>query len=446
MSEGYARCIHKKEHAHAVDDLFVSPTNSCPNASVVGYAHCMYHLTDKEKAALSSLQGGSGGGYASKSFAEIKKDRKDYRRADREALAELDEEDGLAISQKLPEGISLVDLLNRPVEPIPYRINGVLPKDGRIVLAAPMKSGKTTMMGNLLRSLADGDPFLDTFETTPVTGRIILFDFEMPETLIQEWLRDQQIRNIDRIHIFPMRGRGELFNILSPTVREEWAKRIKDLDGEIIIGDPIKPVLDSLGLSEHVEAGKLLTAFDALLKEAGAHEAMWTHHMGHNGERSRGDSTLRGWPDAEWKLVTERDDKSGERIPDTPVYFWAFGRDVDVRESELKFDAENRRLSLMLDPLSGQTRSRKGAKENKVLEWNETIVDYIGDNPGARAKDLIDAKIYAPRDATNLRALVDAGRIHFVKQGTSKLYFPGPAPATDEPADGEPDATAASKD
>lgn len=372
-----------------------------------------------------------GGSSAPKSYDEIKAYERDRERARREVKRELDEEDALNTREPLPVGISLADLLSRPAEEIPYRIQGVLPKDGRAILAAPMKAGKTTFIGNLLRSLADGDPFLDRFDVKPVTGRIVLFDFEMPEVLIQEWLRAQNIRNIGAIHIHSMRGRGDLFNILSPTIRAEWARMIRDLDGEIIIGDPIKPVLDSLGLSEHVEAGKLLTAFDALLKESEASEAVWTHHMGHNGERSRGDSTLRGWPDVEWKLVTERDQKTGERIPNTPVYFWAFGRDVDVPEAELKYDRETRRLTLA-DPLNPESRSRKNSAERKSEDRKETILAYIEDNPGSITQNLTDAKVYQPRDASLLRALVKEGLVHFVREGRAKFYYPGPAPESDD--------------
>ena len=59
-------------------------------------------------------------------------------------------------------------------------------------------------------------------------------------------------------------------------------------------------------------------------------------HMGH-GERSRGDSRLQDWPDAIWRLVRESEE------PDSPRFFSAFGRDVNVAEGRINFD--NRRLT-----------------------------------------------------------------------------------------------------
>ena len=52
-------------------------------------------------------------------------------------------------------------------------------------------------------------------------------------------------------------------------------------------------MLDALGLDEHRDAGRFLTAFDALLVEAGIRDAFVVTHMGHTNERARGDSRLR---------------------------------------------------------------------------------------------------------------------------------------------------------
>ena len=62
-------------------------------------------------------------------------------------------------------------------------------------------------------------------------------------------------------------------------------------------------------------------------------------HMGHLNERARGDSRLQDWPDAIWRLVRETDE------PDSARYFKAYGRDVDIPEGRLSFDAATRRLT-----------------------------------------------------------------------------------------------------
>jgi hypothetical protein len=69
-------------------------------------------------------------------------------------------------------------------------------------------------------------------------------------------------------------------------------------------------------------------------------DALVVHHMGHSGERSRGDSRIRDWPDVEWRLVREDEE------PHSPRYVSAYGRDVDQPESLLHFNSDTRHLSI----------------------------------------------------------------------------------------------------
>jgi hypothetical protein len=68
---------------------------------------------------------------------------------------------------------------------------------------------------------------------------------------------------------------------------------------------------------------------------------MLVHHMGHAGERSRGDSRIIDWPDATWKLVRENPE-----LENSPRYFSAYGRDVFRAESLLEYNPQARRLTL----------------------------------------------------------------------------------------------------
>src|SRR6185295_16578040 len=107
-----------------------------------------------------------------------------------------------------------------------------------------------------------------------------------------------------------------------------------------IVVDCLRPILDALGLDEHSDSGRFLVALDALLFEANISECLLVHHMGHVGERSRGDSRLRDWPDVEWRLVRQDSDPASAR------FLTAYGRDVDVPENQLHFDAATRHLTV----------------------------------------------------------------------------------------------------
>lgn len=259
-------------------------------------------------------------------------------RAKREARRLLDAEEHGAVD--LPEILTLRDRLARPSQPVEYRIHGWQPQNTRAILAAQFKAGKTTLTGNLARCLVDGDPFLGRDRVTPIAGTVAILDFEMSQRQLDTWLRDQAIRHDDRVIPIPMRGHAAAFNILEPATRARWAHVLRRLDVAYVVIDCLRPILDALGLDEHREAGRFLVALDALLLDAAIPDALVVHHMGHTGERSRGDSRLRDWPDVEWRLVRQDDD------PASPRFITAYGRDVDIPESQVEFDAPTRRLAI----------------------------------------------------------------------------------------------------
>lgn len=225
-----------------------------------------------------------------------------------------------------------------------HRIEGLWPAGGRVLLAAAFKAGKSTAVGNTVRSLVDGDLFLGAFPTVPVSRKVVMLDNELDERNLRRWLRDQGIRNVEKVVVVPMRGKVGTFDLLDPAVRSQWAAQLRAVGAEVVIFDCLRPVLDALGLSEDKDAGRFLVQFDALLAEAGAEEALVVHHTGHDGERSRGDSRLRDWPDAEWRITRLRDG-DGPIDPAAPRFFAAYGRDVELDEGRLDYDSTTRRLT-----------------------------------------------------------------------------------------------------
>lgn len=273
---------------------------------------------------------------------------------------------GALPAHRLDEFLDIVD------EEATYRIEGLWPTGGRVVLAAARKAGKTTVLGNLIRSLVDGDTFLGRYGTRQTTGRVVLIDDELDERMLRRWLREQGIAHTDRVVVVPLRGRVADLDLLDTACRTRWAALLREHNAEVLILDCLRPVLDSLGLSEDKDAGRFLVALDALLAEAGISEAVVSHHMGHNGERSRGDSRLRDWPDAEWRVVREQTDDEHEDDASARRYLTATGRDVAVSEALLSYDPASRRLTV-----GGGTR-----RQEKLRPVVEDVVELLGEAPG----------------------------------------------------------------
>lgn len=275
-----------------------------------------------------------------------------------------------------PAFVDLGDFLSVEDDEATHRIDGLWPSGGRVLLAAAFKAGKSTAVGNVVRSLVDGDLFLSTFPTAPVTRKVVMLDNELDERNLRRWLRDQGIRNVDKVVVVPMRGKVGTFDLLDPHIRAQWAAQLREHDAEIVIFDCLRPVLDALGLSEDKDAGRFLVQFDALLAEAGAEEALVVHHTGHDGERSRGDSRLRDWPDAEWRITRLRDG-DGPIDPAAPRFFAAYGRDVDVEEGRLEYDQASRHLTYA----EGSRKDAQGDRDFEMIA--PRIVELVGKTPPA---------------------------------------------------------------
>lgn len=326
-------------------------------------------------------------------------------RVRREARRRLDAE--ARANTEPPEILTLRDRLARPKVPTRWRIEGWQPAGSRVVLAAQYKSGKTTLVGNLIRCLVDGRAFLNRSEVAQIEGAVVLLDFEMGGDQLDEWLRDQGITNDHQIVVIPMRGSASSFDIIDEQVLKRWADTLKSHQAAYVVLDCLRPVLDALGLDEHKDAGRFLVAFDELLKAAGVDDAIVVHHMGHNSERSRGDSRIRDWPDVEWRLVREDEE------PHSPRYVSAYGRDVDQPESLLHFNSGTRHLSI-----AGGNRNQ--AKAQAALA--DVIKTLEESEPEELSSNAIEMALYASDHSR--KAIRDALQLG-VRLGSIKVE-PGP--------------------
>lgn len=338
---------------------------------------------------------------------------------DREARKRLAANDIAEI--ELPPVTSLADLLDTDDDPVRFRIEGVWPSGGaKVLCAAPAGGGKTTLSGNLVRSLADGEAFLGAFEVTQRASRIVIIDNEMTQGMLKRWLRRQGVTNTSAVvDVVNLRGQAGLFDLGNDRLRDMWARRLADLGCDFVVFDCLKPVLEAMGLDENREMGKLLYPLTEMLTTAGVDDVLVHHHMGHANERARGDSTLLGWSDANWKIV--RDDDH----PLQPRYFSTDKvRDADepVREGLLSFDKATGRLTYV-----GGNRATTHQSEN-VEKRLTAVLDVLADNATEGRDEMnvtaIKAAVGGKKETTDeaLALAEKRGLVTRRHQGRAKLY------------------------
>ncbi|BBX38923.1 AAA family ATPase [Mycobacterium simiae] len=319
--------------------------------------------------------------------------------------------------------IVLTDFLAVPDDDATYRVDRLLPTGSRVILSAQYKAGKTSLIHNLVRALADGSLFLNEFQAK--TAKVAVIDTEMDERQMRRWLRSLGIGNTGNVCVKTLRGNVSAFNILDSDVFAQWAQWLRGYD--VVILDCLRPVLDALGLSEDHDAGQFLIAFDELLRLCGASEAVIADHMGHNGERTRGDSRKLDWPDATWRIIknadaTDPDDPSVDR------YFSAYGRDVEVAEGLLDYTAETRELSYV-------ARSRKAEKFARAAG---VVVGLVRSKPNL-SKNMIEnaeelSGFTREQVREGIKQAVLVGKLIEQTEGKShaKRYFVNPSLAASE--------------
>jgi hypothetical protein len=325
-----------------------------------------------------------------------------------------------------PVSTPLRDLLAEPDDDPVYRIEGLWPTGGTVVFSAQQKAGKTTAVGNVVRSLADGVPFLGGGDPVSLAGAlefgvqpleqgetVFVADLELDRRTLRRWLRDQSIGRVGAVRAESFRGRLEKFDILDEAARTKWATALRSWGVRVLIIDPLGPLLAAYGFSEdsNTEISVVLNAITTLAVEAEVSEVMVVHHMGHNGERSRGASRLRGWPDVEWRLVREGAAEGEEPGPDAARFFTAEGRDVAIPETRLEFDPTTRHLYVAGGSRTDLKRERK---DQGRVDARAKVVEFIRTNPGCSQNDILKSKD-TPHDKLSrevVRELVDDGVIH----------------------------------
>lgn len=313
-------------------------------------------------------------------------------------------------------GLLLPDFLATDYGPERYRVTDLWPAEGRVLLAAAAKTGKTTMVAcNLIPSLVDGTPFLSPkHDVTPVEGTVIYFNLEVGERTMQRWMADAGIVNRDKVIVVNLRGSASALTLSSVKGRKRLASFIRGNGGEVALLDPLAPLLASLGLDENSnsDVAKFFGYWSETMHDAGVLDDFVVHHTGHAGERSRGASRLLDEPDAVWTLTKDQagegEDQLSAVFSVAPTRFLqAYGRDVEMPAEELGFDPETRLLSL-----TGTSKSR-AKKRNRDMSSMDQIRALMADGV-ARTKTNIGKALTVGNDHKSgaVQTFIDSGHLY----------------------------------
>jgi AAA domain len=314
---------------------------------------------------------------------------------------------------------TVAELLARPEMDV-WRIERLLPGGGRMLFTAQRKTGKTTAVGNLARSLLTGAPFLGSFHTNPIRGRIVVLNYEVTGQTFARWMDDAGIPG-DRMYVLNLRGCAN--PLATEAGREELAATVREVGGEILVVDPFGRAYTGKDQNDAALITPWLVSLDRVAEQSGCAELILTAHAGWNGERTRGSSALEDWPDV---IVTmTKDAETGQR------YIKAEGRDVDIDEDRLDYHDNTRTYTL-----TGEGGKAGAAERRKLDVLVAALVDVVTRNPGMGVRAIARAwreegvaytngdEVRASREAVDrglvtIRGGANNARLHFPNTSTT---------------------------
>lgn len=311
---------------------------------------------------------------------------------------------------------SLTDDLAAQPEQLPETIAGIHRTGANAVLASQYKAGKTTTLANLVRSLADGEPFLDEYEVI-FDGRVAFFNYELDEGQMDEWLRNLQIKNTDRVTTVHLRG--QRLPLIAERAQEWAVEFMVEHDIKAWILDPFVRAFAGCGNeNDNGEVGAFLDALDLIKKLANLPDLWVSHHFGRKDhdlgqEHGRGATRLDDWPDVRWLLTRQHDDR----------FLKIEGRGVDMPETQLLWNPDGR---LRLGTGDRQESKRQEAEFN-VDFTVRLVVDAVRATPGMGSRG-IEAALKGTGKSTvgaALKEAIETGQVIRKPRGRNAFqHFP----------------------
>jgi hypothetical protein len=321
-------------------------------------------------------------------------------------------------------------------DPLPengYIVKEVAGAGMTILFIAQWKAGKTTAGFNLAVDLADGTPFLGRFNTALADGTSVAYwNFELDGRRAQDWFRDLDPANPERIHIQHWRGRS--LPIETPATEDFAVQMLREQQASVLILDPISSAYEGEENS-NTELRNWFKALERIKNRAGLELLILIAHAGHGGAgedgeglpRMRGGSKAMGDPDAFW--FYQHGGEHGQPPPDSRRYFRAYGRDIDLPQITLDYDRASRRL-FAVDGGGSRTNDRV---QQMALAAAQAVQAHHSKTGKGIAKGTLEEALGKGKTGTKRAGIERATSEGWIRVegggvGNAILHFPGDSP------------------
>ncbi|MGZ4324354.1 MAG: AAA family ATPase [Solirubrobacteraceae bacterium] len=282
--------------------------------------------------------------------------------------------------------------LNEPEPDVEWTINGLHAVGFNTTITAGFKVGKTTLMMNLTRALADQEPFLGRHDVRALDGRIAYLNYEVDQVRMKRSFREMGIKKA--ANIWHVALRGQPLNLMDDAAFEWTLAEMKRQEIEVLILDPWSGCYFG-DENDNSQINAFTKRLDEFKRLAGIKDLFIPIHTGRyveeGNERARGGAKVDDWTDSRWVL--------SKNAADNARWFRAEGRGISIETSEMKYDEASR---LFVYSGFNGTKDQKTAKTLR-----DKVYEYIRANPGCSGKAMEDNIVgNGPEIRSAARALI----------------------------------------
>ncbi len=328
---------------------------------------------------------------------------------------------------------------NKPMPDTKWVFEDMAGVGENILIVAKYKTGKTSLLVNIIKSLADGNQLFGKFNVSPEVAGMNFFywNLEMTERMYQDYIIPLNIQNDFKGPSVHLRGHMLPF-MKSPSVFNDIVSILREYRTDVWIIDTWRILCGWNGIdpTDNAAVEELIQYVDAIKHEAGVQTLFVSSHTPKYtipGEEASalGAQGLMGWADSYW--VLSRDDKD-KNIR----YLSSEGRhDFALDSTRIYYNPATHLITLTDELKADRARHRRDQEARRIwAERASAIYEFLSAHPGATTNEI--------KDATNLNGkivneiityLVTCGVVVRTKDGRNIRHtltgraIPAPPPA-----------------
>ncbi len=165
---------------------------------------------------------------------------------------------------------------------------------------------------HMLNALSEGEDFLGR-ECREVSVTVVYVNLELNQSMLRKYAEDMGIDLEDKhLKVLDYQGRASQLKIDDSGFRNSFAAAVKDVEGKVLVLDPLSPILSMLGIDSNDtdRVREVLENLGEMAKQAGC-DLVIIDHTGHTAQgRPRNSSAKLDWPDVLWNLQLASKDET----------------------------------------------------------------------------------------------------------------------------------------